>query len=212
MSSKHIITIARQYGSGGHEIGKLLAQSLGYHFYDKALLTRASEEYGISHSKLEKADERPGDRYLYFNPLTSDGLLEEEFLQNTSRLSIDDVAQAQFLTIQKIAQEPNSCVIIGRCADRILKNEPSKFSIFVYADLEDRVARVMERKKCSDREARKLIKRTDKLRANYYNYFTDANWGDIENYDLCINVGRLGIEGAVKVIRSYLQQEAEVTE
>ncbi|MGI6031499.1 MAG: AAA family ATPase [Eubacteriales bacterium] len=206
MADKHIITIARQYGSGGREIGKKLAEALGYRFYDRALLTRAAEEYGISHSKLEKADERPGDRYLYFNPITSEGLLSEDFLRDPNHISTDDIAQAQFCTIRKIAEEPESAIIIGRCGDRVLRDMPEKLSIYIYADLEDRVRRIMDRVKVNEREAKRLIKRTDKLRASYYNYFTDAVWGDIENYDLCLNAGRLGIEGAVQVIRSYLQQ------
>lgn len=204
MKKQTIITIARQYGSGGREIGKRLATELGISFYDRELLTEASKKYNIDMERMEEVDERPGDRYLYFNPITSQNL-QESFLSHSKYLTNDDVTQAQFCTILQIAKTGQDCVFIGRCADHVLKGWEGKLSLYIYADFDTRVHRIMERENLDERTAYKAVKKMDKIRANYYNYFTDMEWGDIDNYDMCLNVSKLGIDQAVSVIKNYIQ-------
>lgn len=203
MENKRIITIGRQFGSGGYDVGKLLAQRLGIAFYDKELLGRAAKESGINPELFARADEQPTNSFLYSMSLGTVGL-HTGFMATPDYLTNDKLFALQSETIRTIANE-HPCVIIGRCADYVLREEPGLVSVFIHSDIERRVARVRERCDLSAEQARQTIKKTDRRRSSYYNYFTDRNWGGVDNYDLAIDSGRVGIEGAVALIERFLE-------
>ncbi len=204
MEKKVIITIGRQFGSGGYDVGKLLAQKLGIEFYDKELLGRAAKESGINPELFARADEQPTNSFLYSMSLGTVGL-HTGFMATPDYLTNDKLFALQSDTIRSIAAE-HSCVIIGRCADYVLRDQPGLVSVFVHADLERRVARVRERMgEMTAEQARQMIKKTDRRRASYYNYFTDRNWGGVDNYDLSVDAGRVGVEGAVAMIEKFVE-------
>jgi len=192
-----IITIGRQFGSGGKEIGEKVAQKLGYAFYDKELLTMAAEEQGFSAATMQHYDEKPTGSLIYSLYMT--GAATGENLPLNQQLAF-----AQFNVIRKVAQADN-CVIMGRCADYVLRDHPGLVSVFVHSDIERRVSRVMERANMNAEQARQAIKKTDRRRSSYYNYFTDRNWGGVDNYDLSVDSGRVGVEGAVELIAKFIE-------
>ncbi|MBO5573030.1 MAG: cytidylate kinase-like family protein [Clostridium sp.] len=202
MAGKHIvITIGRQYGSGGAEIGRLLAEKLGISFYDKNILRINSDESGIKESYFHLADEKAGSRLLY---RIVQGLRPEKSSPSfgADLTSTDNLFRFQSEVIKKLA-EAESCVIIGRCADYILEGSEGLVRIHLNADLESRKARIRERHP-EETDVLRAIRRTDKERNDYYRYYTGRDWADSENYDLVINTTRPGIEGSVNIILSYL--------
>lgn len=194
--SNYIITIGRQYGSGGREIGEKLAQQLGIPFYDKELLTIASNESGIDTELFEQADERPKVSFLY-------SLVKgNEKIGRTS--SEDTLFLAQFDAIKKIAAQ-GPCVIVGRCSDYTLSDFDNCVNVFVHANMDKKKERVIkEYGVAPDRAEEKIIK-TDKQRAKYYNYYTNQQWGNSFNYDLTIDTSSIDIDGAVEVIKKYIE-------
>jgi len=200
---KTVITIGRQFGSGGHDVGKQLAEKLGIDFYDKELLGRAAKETGINPELFARADEQPTNSFLYSMSLGTVGL-HTGFMATPDYLTNDKLFTLQSETIRSIAQE-HSCVIIGRCADYVLRDHPGLVSVFVHSDIERRVSRVMERANMNAEQARQAIKKTDRRRSSYYNYFTDRNWGGVDNYDLSVDSGRVGVEGAVELIAKFIE-------
>lgn len=179
-----IITIGREYGSGGREIGKLVAAKLGIPFYDKEVLTRAAQESGLCHELFERHDEKASVGGM----LTSAG--GTGMHMGTAHVGLQmplnqRVFLAQFDAISKIAEE-GSCVIVGRCADYVLKELPHVTHVFIYASQEKRIERIMRVENVARDQARELIRKTDKQRRNYYNFFADGNWGLRSNYDLMI--------------------------
>ena len=203
MEKKMIITIGRQFGSGGYDVGKQLAEKLGIDFYDKELLGRAAKETGINPELFARADEQPTNSFLYSMSLGTVGL-HTGFMATPDYLTNDKLFTLQSETIRAIAQE-HSCVIIGRCADYVLRDHPGLVSVFVHSDIERRVSRVMERTNMNAEQARQTIKKTDRRRSSYYNYFTDRNWGGVDNYDLSVDSGRVGVEGAVELIAKFIE-------
>ena len=202
MAGKHIvITIGRQYGSGGAEIGRLLAEKLGISFYDKNILRINSDESGIKESYFHLADVKAGSRLLY---RIVQGLRPEKSSPSfgADLTSTDNLFRFQSEVIKKLA-EAESCVIIGRCADYILEGSEGLVRIHLNADLESRKARIRERHP-EETDVLRAIRRTDKERNDYYRYYTGRDWADSENYDLVINTTRPGIEGSVNIILSYL--------
>lgn len=193
-----IITIGRQAGSGGREIGEKLAQYFNIKYFDKELLTRAAKESGYCEEMIKLHDEKPTNSFLY--NLVMDTY---SFGYNTSTFVDMPISHkiflAQFDTVKKIADE-GPCVIVGRCADYALSDYENVIKLFIYADEEDRVKRVMESYKLSEKESRERIAKTDKQRQSYYNYYSSKKWGKAESYDLCINSSLLGVEGTVKMI------------
>lgn len=197
-----IITIGRQFGSGGREIGELLAKELGIKFYDKELLKRAAKESGFSEDVFETHDEKPTNSFLYSLVMNtySMGYTPNNYLD----MPIDhNLFLAQIDAIKKIADE-GACVIVGRCSDYALEQYEHVVNIFICADLENRTERIMRLYDLSESKAKDLIIKTDKKRANYYNYYTNKEWGAAKNYDLCINSSLLGIEGTVKALKEIL--------
>ena len=188
-----IITIGRQFGSGGREIGEKLAQKLGYSFYDKEILTMAAEESGFSAAAMEHYDEKPSGSLIYSLYMT--GAATSDTLPLNQQLAF-----AQFNVIRKIAQGDN-CVIVGRCADYILREKENLLTVFLHAPLEDRAKRIMAEKNIDSLAlAEKTVKKTDKYREDYYNFFTHKKWGSATCANLALDTSVLGIDRCVEII------------
>lgn len=196
-----VITIGREYGSYGNEIGKALAEKLNIPFYDKELLKMAAQESGISEELFLQADEKPINSLLY--SIVAHGFPAYAGAnQYNSYLTNDKLFNIQAEVVRNVAEKP--CVIVGRCADDILANSDKKFiSVFIYASKQDRIKKIAEEYKVSEKEANDMIKKVDKSRASYYEFYTNKIWGDSVNYDLCFN-SRIGIERSVALITDYL--------
>lgn len=196
---KKIITIGRQLGSGGREIGRRLSEDLGIPFYDKEILNEAAKKSGFTREILEKHDEKPTNSFLYAIAMGGGGF----GLHYQKPLHLD-LYLAQFNTMKQLAEEGPG-IFIGRCADYVFENRTDTFNIFFMADLEYRVKRVAELNGVSEREARELCVKGDKERASYYNYNSNHDWGDAKYYDLCINTAKVGIDKAVEMIKLALK-------
>lgn len=198
--SKQIITISREFGSGGRLIGKRLAENLGIPYYDKELLNRIAEESGFSREMMEEAEMRAKSSFFYsLSSAFGTGESGPDSLSLNERFFL-----AQFDTIKKIAEE-GSCVIVGRCADYVLRGEPGATNIFVYAETQDKIRRAVEEYGVPEKDVKKIMNDTDKARANYYNYHTGRKWGLPVNYNLSFDSGYISIENAVKLIQQYLE-------
>lgn len=197
-----IITIGRQYGSGGREIGKILADRYHIKYFDKELLSRAAKESGFCEEMLKNHDERPTNSFLY-------NLVMDTYSFGYNSAAFVDmpishkVFLAQFDTIKSIAKE-EPCVIIGRCADYALADFKNCLHLFIYADEDAKIKRIMERNQVNEDKARDMMIKKDKQRQSYYNYYSSKKWGRADSYDLCINSSRLGIEGTVNLIMQYI--------
>ena len=193
-----IITIGRQYGSAGREIGSLVAKECNIPYYDKELLTRAAKESGFCEEMLELHDERPTSSFLY--NLVMDTY---SFGYNASSFGEMPISHkiflAQFDTIKKIASE-GPCVIVGRCADYALADYQNVLNVFIYGDEPAKITRIMERYEISEDKAKDMMVKKDKQRQSYYNYYSSKKWGRADSYDLCINSSKLGVEGTKKLI------------
>lgn len=199
---KSIITIGRQYGSGGREIGSKLAEKLGIKFYDNELLDRAAKDSGICQELFENHDEKPSNSFLY--SLVMDTYSMGYASAALSGMPINHkVFLAQFNAIKEIAKE-GPCVMVGRCADYALDEFPNLISTFIYADMDKRIRRIAEKYNLTDAKAKDAITKTDKQRASYYNYYTSKRWGDISSYDICINSGELGVDETVNLLIDYI--------
>ena len=200
-----IITIGRQFGSGGREIGEMVANHFGIKCYDKELLSRAAKESGFCEEMIQNHDERPTNSFLY-------NLVMDTYSFGYNSSSFVDmpishkVFLAQFDTIKKIAQE-GPCVIVGRCADYALSDFPNVLNLFITADEECKIKRIKERFEdiTTDDKAREMMNKKDKQRQSYYNYYSSKKWGRADSYDLCINSSILGIDGTVKFITQYIE-------
>jgi len=193
-----IITIGRQYGSGGREIGYKVANDLGIKLYDKEMLDRAAKDSGIAEELFESHDERPTNSFLY-------SLVMDTYSLGYSSTYTDmpinyKIFLAQFDAIKKIAED-GSCVLVGRCADYALEEDPNLLSLFIHADLDARAERIARINDVSQGKAKEMIHKTDKRRASYYNYYTNKKWGDAETYDACLNSNAFGIDGTVDAIK-----------
>lgn len=201
--NKYVITIGRQYGSGGREIGHMVADSLGIRYYDKELLTEAAKSSGVNQELFEAADERTPS---FFSNLWSFnlGFNSGAYLLGNTPLSDDSIYSAQCSVMKELA-EKSSCVIVGRSADYVLRNHPRLVSIFIHSSLDARVARIMGRNDCETEEAaRSLAAKKDKLRSSYYNFYTDKTWGDAASYDLSIDSSKLTTDEVCKIIIDYV--------
>lgn len=201
MKNGTIITIGRQSGSGGHEIGKKLAEKLGIPVYDKELLKLAAEESGLAPENFELYDEVPTSSLLYSLSLGNYGIAT----MGQYDIPIHQkIFLAQFDTIQKLADKGESCVIVGRCADYALAKREQVINVFIRADIKSRVARALARHPgTTEKKAADEIVRTDKRRASYHNFYADTRWGSIESYDLVIDSLKTGIDQTVDTIAYY---------
>lgn len=197
-----VITIARGYGSGGRTLGKLLAKELGMNCYDRELIRMASDESGINEALFGEVDERLKKSPLFrIVKKTYNG---EIFPPNSDEfVSDDNLFNYQAKVIKQLAQE-ESCVIIGRCADYILKDFDNVISLYFYAPMEDCIRRVQEISSEPVKEIEKKINRIDKYRADYYKYYTGKDWNDARNYDFCLNTTSMSYEKLVEAVKSYI--------
>lgn len=197
-----IITIGRQYGSGGREIGKKLAEYFEIPFYDNELITRAAKESGFAKETFERAEEKATNSLLYSLAMGINVYGNQDF--GFGGLSLDDrVFLAQSDVIRKVADE-GPCVIVGRCADYVLKERKNLFNIFVQAALDYRVKRAVREYGVSETQAAESVLRHDKQRANYYNYHVGEKWNNLFNYDLVVRSDYMGIDNTVASIVAYL--------
>lgn len=202
--SNLIITIGRQFGSGGRAVGKELAKELGIGYYDKEILNVAAKESGLCQSLFEHHDEKPTNSFLY-------SLVMDTYSMGYNSGSYLDmplnhkVFLAQFDSIKKLA-ERESCVIVGRCADYALEDFSNVYRVFIHANMDCRIKRVMEYDSVNEAKAKDIILKNDKQRSSYYNYYTSKKWGDAKSYDLTINSSVLGIDGCVSMIKYMLEK------
>lgn len=199
-----IITISRQYGSGGREIGEKLAKILGIPFYDNELITRAAKESGFAESVFERVEDKATNSLLYSIAMGMGAYGNQDM--GFVNLSLDDrIYLAQSDVIRKIAAE-GPCVIVGRCADYILKDNPHVVHVFIWADIKSRVERATTKYNMPSTKAQENILKIDKRRANYYNYHANEKWGKAENYHLSIKSDFVGIDNAVEVIKLFVEK------
>lgn len=200
-----LITIARQYGSAGRFIGQAIAEHFHIAYYDKVVLSQAAEDTGLGprvfHHSEPSVHDHKGFLHQVFGAVQP--FIGGGDFYNSSQLSDDDIYSLQSGVITRIASE-HSCVIVGRAADHILSDHPRRVSIFITADLEDRINQVMSEKNVDRKTAAKVIKQTDAQRANYYNFRSSNTWGAAETYDLCVNVSTLGRDKSTQFIIDFI--------
>lgn len=216
MSKHYVITIGRQYGSGGREIGKKLADKLGIPFYDKTILEMVAEEKGISDERLQAMDEYlNAHRFKNIGIQAKKALMGPAFLFEThpeGLLDREKVFEWQSDVIRKLA-EVGPCVIVGRCADYVLKDDPGLISVFLYAPKAVREERIKGLYPNIPREKymthRQYMDQTDRLRSHYYNYHTGRDWDDVNHYDLALNTNVLGMDGTAAMLEAYVKARTE---
>ena len=197
----YVITIARGFGSGGRTIGKMLSESLGIAYYDKDLIKLASEESGINESLFGEADEKVKNTLFKKRAVYKDTLIPPD---SSDFVSNDNLFNFQAKIIKDLADK-ESCVIVGRCADYVLRERKNVIKVFVYADIRACIKNVMEIYSCEEREAMRLIEKIDKTRSTYYKYYVGREWDNARNYDLCLNSSELGFEKCVEIIKDYIK-------
>lgn len=204
-----IITIGRQFGSGGKEIAEKIGKSLQIPVYDKEMLAVAAKDSGICQELFESHDEKPTNSFLY-------SLVMDTYSMGYSPNAYMDmpinhkVFLAQFDAIKKLANK-GPCVLVGRCADYALDSYDNCLSVFIHANLDVRIRRIARMYDLTDAKAKDMILKTDKKRATYYNYYTNKKWGAAESYELCLDSSKLGIEGTTEAILSFLTLRNQVT-
>ena len=200
---KKIVTISRQYGSGGRYIGENLAKAMGVPCYDEKLIDMVAKESGFAQSFVaEKGERMTGS--LLFNIASSLSFANNVFSTNNGVTLQDEIYFTQHRIIKELADK-GPCVIVGRCADYILREREDCLNVFIFADNESKIERAEKYFNITREEAPAVLKKKDKARANHYKYYTDQEWGMASNYDLCLNSGLIGIEGCVKAIQQVLE-------
>ena len=199
---KIIINIGRQFASGGRYISKKLCEEFGCKYFDKEILDLAAKESGFSPDVFKKSDEKKSFVHTLFH-LHAPMLSDDNFYNN--KFSEESLFKFQCDAIQKAASQGN-CLFIGRCADYVLRDEPNTVSIFLAADMKDRISRTMERYNMDAESARKTISKKDNTRASYYNYYTGKKWGAAESYDLCINTSIFGLDETAEFIADFIRK------
>lgn len=209
MENRFVINIGRQLGSGGREVGEVLARRLGIELYDKKLINLAARESGLCPEVFEQADEKQSHNrlavllgYLRAPFFGSDGAAADV-------LSGDALFKIQSDVIREVAAR-ESALFVGRCADYVLREHPRRVSVFITADDDDRAARICARTGCTGAEARQIMARGDARRASYYNYFSLRTWGAAASYDLCVSTSALGIDGAAELILRFAAQKLDL--
>lgn len=208
MAKKVIITIARQYGSGGREIGERVAELLGIPLYDKELITDAAARGTLNEDVIRSADESAANSLLYTLAMGSNVL--GGAMSFGYKMPLNDKLFILQSEVIKEYAEKGSCVIIGRCSDYVLRNEKNVLRLFIYGDLDHRKERVAERHpEIKSTQIVDVISKTDKRRASYYNFYTGNKWGKYDNYDMAVNSSTLGIEGTANIIAASARKLME---
>ena len=206
MMEKFIIAISREYGSGGRHIGKLLANDLSIPFYDKEIIHMASEKSGLSAGFIERSDESIPNTFLH--NLKYSGYTSYDSISFYDTPVTDKVFLAQSAAIKELALQ-GSCVIVGRCAGYILRDDPALVAVFIRGEIEDRIRHAVEHYDLSPQNATDRIRKIDKSRTNYYKYYTSRQWGNINDFDLVINTSFTGIDGAVAILKTMLSEKQQ---
>lgn len=199
-----IITITRQFGSGGREIGKKLAEAYGIPFYDNEIISRAAKDTGFAEAAFERAEDKASNSLLYSIAMGMNVFSSQDV--GFSGLSLDDrIFLAQSKVIRNVAKE-GPCVIVGRCADYILKNQENVVNLFIRATLDFRIKRAIEVEGIPKEKSAEMVMKKDKSRANYYKYHPGERWDNVLNYDFAIRSDLCGIDGTVACLKAYLDQ------
>ena len=189
----YVIAIAREYASGAGEIAKKLALELGIKVYDKEMISLAAKESGLAEAVVAESEQKKTNSFLYSIYMTSQVLPIS-----------DQIFMTQSQIIKNLAKE-ESCIIIGRCAGYVLKDNPDCIKVFIHADIDDRIERAVNQYGVNTDKPEEYLKKVDKQRASYYKYFTEKSWNDATNYDISINTSKVGIDGAVKIIKDLIK-------
>lgn len=197
-----VITIGRQPGSGGKEIAEMLAKSLNIKVYDKTLIEEAARESGIDTTVFENADEKENESF--FGGIFSIHGAITDYFQGGSVMDKDKLFELQSETIQGLADR-ESCIIVGRCAEYVLREHPAKLSIFITADKEERINRIMKSEGLDYEKATEYIEKSDKRRRSYHDYYATNHWSDAGSYDLCINSSLMGVERTTEFILDFIK-------
>lgn len=204
MTDGIIVTVSREAYCGGDELAKMLADKAGFKFYDREIISLASQKSGIHEEHFESVEKKPTNSILYsvvMGMYSSRGA----YVKLDDVLTDDKIYKVQADIIRDMAAQGN-CVFVGRCSDYILRNNEKCFNIFLRGDLDDRVKRAMNEQNASEAEAKKIVSRADKKRRSYYNYYTNREWGNINNYDIALNLSKISEKDAVEVILNYLEK------
>ncbi|MDR1985072.1 MAG: cytidylate kinase-like family protein [Prevotellaceae bacterium] len=205
MNNNIIISIGRQFGSGGHEIGKKLADLFGFEYYDNKLITLAAKEIGFAPECFENVDEKPkfNNALRIFEGVFSGNYYYDNYFSN------DMLFKIQSEVILKLAEE-KSCVFIGRCSDYILRNNPNVVSIFIHSSISDRTQRICKRMNVTEQKALELVKQFDKRRAAFYNYYSNKRWGYCDTYNISVDASVLGDEQSVDFLAEFIKKKFKI--
>lgn len=198
MQKQLIISVGREFGSGGHAIAEILAKRFDLPLYDSNLLVEIAESKSLNVKHLEKYDEIPKNRLFSRNVMGYSNSPEEA------------IANIQFDYLRKKADSGESFIIVGRCADEVLKGNPALVTVFVLGDMESKITRIMELYNVSRQKAEHIIVSTNKKRKNYHNYYCEGKWGDSRNYELSINSSKLGLDGTADMIEEYIRRKMNI--
>ena len=193
-----VITISRQFGSGGHEVGERLARELNVPFYDKALIAMAAKQSGLSEEVFANADEKATSSLLYSMVMGSYSFGAR--VPGINEMPINDKLFIIQSDIIKKAASEGPCVVVGRCADYILREHDNCLNVFVHANKETRIRRSIAKKDCEEKKAADFVTKKDKQRANYYNFYSNKRWDDLQNYDITIDTSRFTLDEAVELL------------
>lgn len=207
MDKNFVINIGRQLGSGGRMVGEILSKKLNIAFYDKELIQLASQKSGLGKEFFEKVDEQT-THSIWGGLLGYRGASTEEYYSNTY-LCNESLFNIQSEVIRELA-EKQPCIFVGRCADYVLKDHPLALNVFICANIEDRIQRIMNIQQLSEKKALDFIEKTDKKRAGYYNYYSNKIWGNADSYHLCINSSVLGIDETVDFILRFAMKKFDM--
>lgn len=198
MDKQLIISIGREFGSGGHAVAEELSRRFEIPLYDSNLLEHIAEEKSVEQNSYGKYDEQPRSKLFY------------RTVRGYSNSPQENVANMQFEYLQKLAADGKSFVVVGRCAETVLKDNPALVSIFVLGNRSCKQKRVAEKYQVSPEEALLMMKREDRKRKSYHNYYCKGDWGDSRNYDLTINSSKLGINGTADMLESYIRGRMDI--
>ena len=207
MEEKYIISIGRQLGSGGREIANRLAEQLNIPVYDKKLLEVTAKETGIDATIFESADEKESNPFMR-GIFALKGVMSSYPIGMGSCMDGDRLFELQSEVMRNIVAK-ESCIIIGRCAEYVLRDHPGITSIYITADKADRIARIAGKEAVSNEKAKELMEKGDKKRRSYHDYYATTRWGEAQSYDLCINSSRLGIEGTVDFLYNFIKSRTK---
>jgi cytidylate kinase len=204
MTKKTIITISRQFGSGGRDVGKKLADALGIKYYDRELIEMAAKESGFDKDMFEDTTANTSRLFRFINTFGY-SLGAPLSVMNDITMS-DQIFLIQSRVVEQAA-DSGPCVIVGRCADYVLDNRDDVLKVFIAGDMDDRKKRAIQYYEVDERDVEASIRKIDRNRKGYYDYYTDKKWGAAESYDVCLNTSVFGIDGCVAILKQLLEQE-----